>query len=143
MIDIQKIIEQIKDERAKAFVASFNRATMINEIAAYDLGKIEAFDLCIQKLDLLLKDESKQLQPPDFANTMLGEVPHVVNDQQEENSKAVEGATPVVRQNEQTKKVCTAEGCGKDAIGDYNGHGAWACEYHMRRWDAEFEDEYR
>ncbi len=55
---------------------------------------------------LLLKDESKQPQPPDFANTMLGEVPHVVNDKSEDSTQAVEGATPVVRQNEQTKESC-------------------------------------
>lgn len=55
---------------------------------------------------LLLKDESKQPQPPDFANTTLGEVPPVVSAENQESSKAVEGATPVVRQNEQTKEVC-------------------------------------
>jgi len=37
---------------------------------------------------------------------MLGEVPPVVNGGTKEISKAVEGATPFVGQNEQTKKVC-------------------------------------
>ena len=53
-----------------------------------------------------LNDESKQPQPPDLANTVLGEVPPVVNDGIEEHGRAVEGATPAVRQNEQTKEVC-------------------------------------
>jgi hypothetical protein len=38
---------------------------------------------------------------------------------------------------------CTAKNCNEPAVGDYNGHGDYACEYHMRKWDKEFEDEYR
>lgn len=68
------------------------------------IHEAEAFNFCIRKLTLLLKDESKQPQPPDFANTMLGKVPQEVNDGTEEHQRAVEGATPVVRQNEQTKE---------------------------------------
>lgn len=37
---------------------------------------------------------------------------------------------------------CTAANCDKPAIGDYNGHGDYACEYHMRKWNAEFDDDY-
>jgi len=40
-------------------------------------------------------------------------------------------------------KVCTANNCDKPAIGDYNGKGAYACKYHMRKWDKEFEDDYK
>ena len=74
------------------------------EIMLADLSRIKSR---IRRAELFLKnDESKQPQPPDFANTMLGEVPHEVNAEHQKSSQAVEGATPVVRQNEQTKEVC-------------------------------------
>jgi hypothetical protein len=38
---------------------------------------------------------------------------------------------------------CTAENCNELAIGDYNGYGDYACAYHMRKWDKEFENDYR
>ena len=61
----------------------------------------------IRKAELFLKhDESKQPKPPDFANTTFSEVPQVVSVENQESQQAVEGATPVVQQNEQTKEVC-------------------------------------
>ncbi len=37
---------------------------------------------------------------------------------------------------------CTAKGCTEAAVHDYNGHGDYACEYHLRKWEQEFEDDY-
>lgn len=91
------------------------------EIMLADFSRIKSR---IRKAELFLKhDESKQPQPPDFANTMLGEVPPVVNDGTEEHTKAVEGATTVVRQNEQTKELCQCTGVVH--ISDVDG--TWYC----------------
>lgn len=38
---------------------------------------------------------------------------------------------------------CTAIGCTEVSIGDYSGHGDYACAYHMRKWDDEFDEEYK
>jgi len=38
---------------------------------------------------------------------------------------------------------CTDKNCDKPSVGDYNGHGCFACEYHMRKWNSEFDDEYK
>jgi hypothetical protein len=37
---------------------------------------------------------------------------------------------------------CTAENCNEIAIGDYSGHGDYACAYHMKKWNREFEEDY-
>jgi hypothetical protein len=39
--------------------------------------------------------------------------------------------------------TCTAKGCNKPAIGDYNGHGDFACVYHMIKWENEFDEDYK
>jgi len=37
---------------------------------------------------------------------------------------------------------CTGHNCNNLAVGDYNGHGDYACEYHMRKWNEELDDDY-
>lgn len=104
-MDIQKLIEKYKAEWAKAKAESIYITNGgYEKVRLEQKGMMQAFAMILDDL-LLLKDESKQPQPPDFANTMLGEVPHEVNAQLEDTTQAVEGATPVVRQNEQTKEV--------------------------------------
>ena len=102
--EIQKLISEL-EARKKSHRSDFIIAEtpLKGEVA---IALEDECDFFINKLTLLLEDESKQPQPPDFANTVLGEVPPVVNDGTEEQLKVVEGATPVVRQNEQTKELC-------------------------------------
>lgn len=38
---------------------------------------------------------------------------------------------------------CTSKGCNEPSVGDYNGCGDHACEYHMRKWNDEFDEEYK
>lgn len=38
---------------------------------------------------------------------------------------------------------CTDENCDLPSIGDYNGHGAFACAYHMKKWNEYFDEEYK
>lgn len=45
--------------------------------------------------------------------------------------------------NDEPTILCTADNCKEKSVGDYNGHGAFACEYHMRKWNDEFDEEYR
>lgn|SRR5574343_147106 len=115
--EIQKLITEL-EARKKSHRSDFIIAEtpLKGEVA---IALEDECDFFINKLTLLLEDESKQPQPPDFANTMLGEVPHEVNDKSEDTTQAVEGATPVVRQNEQTVKPCRC--CGaeiKNDVGD-------------------------
>lgn len=107
MNKLQMLISELEDEKEKAF-QKYRECDKANlrGAASYKRGSYDAFSLCIQKLTLLLNDESKQPQPSDFANTMLGEVPPIVNDTKTDSDQTVEGATPIVRQNEQTKEVC-------------------------------------
>ena len=111
MNNIQKLIEELKTRRKSHYSEYLSKSYFSFDRGLY-FGKDTECDFIIQKLKLLLKDESKQPQPPDFANTMLGEVPPVVNDGTEEHRRAVEGATPVVRQNEQQLKLCKT--CGAE-----------------------------
>ena len=39
-------------------------------------------------------------------------------------------------------KTCTAENCNKMSVGDYSGHGDYACGHHMRKWNNQFDDDY-
>lgn len=103
MKNIQKLISELEDERENAN-KYFLRNKTVPYLRGINTGYCNAFSLCIQKLKLLLKDESNQPQPPDFANTSLGEVPQGMNAQQEDVSQAVGGEAPVVGQNEQTKE---------------------------------------
>jgi hypothetical protein len=41
------------------------------------------------------------------------------------------------------KKTCTGKNCINPAIGDYNGYGAYACQYHMDKWNDYFDEYYR
>lgn len=102
--EIQKLISEL-EARKKSHTSAWICAETPTQ-GDVSLALESECDFFIDKLKLLLKDGSKQPQPPDFANTMLGKVPQVVNDGTEENQRAVEGATPVVRQNEQTKELC-------------------------------------
>lgn len=114
MIELQKLKIWAEAEKEKANKGCNLFTKNKNFSFAYQrAGKVQAFSEIIEKLNLLLlKDESKQPQPPDFANTMLGEVPHEVSVEHQKSSQAVEGATPVVRQNEQTNVFCPY--CGND-----------------------------
>lgn len=115
--EIQKLIKWA-EVRQKANSA-MNKVCTTDKVKWQTNGRLHELAFFIEQLKLLLKDESKQPQPPDFANTMLGEVPHEVNAQSEDTTQAVEGATPVVRQNEQTVKPCRC--CGaeiKNDVGD-------------------------
>lgn len=38
---------------------------------------------------------------------------------------------------------CTADRCEEPAIADYNGHGDFGCKYHLKKWEKEFEEDYR
>jgi hypothetical protein len=37
------------------------------------------------------------------------------------------------------EKTCTGKNCTNPAIGDYNGYGAYACQYHMDKWNDYFD----
>jgi len=102
--EIQKLI-QWAEVRQKAYSACTK--VFITDKAKFKAeGNLAECDFWIEQLKLLLKDESKQPKPPDFANTTFSEVPQVVSVENQESQQAVEGATPVVQQNEQTKEVC-------------------------------------
>lgn len=94
MNNIQKLIDGITDELLQAEMQAKATDNEINK--AWANGYYSACKKHRRKLMLLLEDESKQPQPPISQTPMLGEVPPVVNDGTEENSQAVEGATPVV-----------------------------------------------
>lgn len=101
MNNIQKLVKELVVEEEKA------RKNYIKEKyntwnEGYYVGKKEAFSSLIQKLELLLKDESNQPQPPISQTQMLGEVPQVGHSNISESSTAVEGETRLVGQNEQT-----------------------------------------
>jgi len=112
---IQELISEL-EARSKSHEEIINNCVMYDTERVYTVMKSEC-DFVIQKLMLLLNDESKQPQPPISQTPMLGEVPPVVNGGTKEISKAVEGATPVVRQNEQTKEVCPK--CGSSGLRYY------------------------
>jgi hypothetical protein len=38
--------------------------------------------------------------------------------------------------------LCTSKNCNQLAVADYNGHGDYGCEYHLRKWDEEFDNDY-
>jgi len=98
--EILKLISELEARRKSHSDKAISARLADVEYIEYEhIGRERECDFLIAKLWLLLKDESKQPQPPDFANTMLGEVPHEVNAQSEDTTQAVEGATPVVRQN--------------------------------------------
>lgn len=105
MNNIQKLISEM-EVRSKSHLDRVLKSDPLLSDYNFYSGRQCECDFVIAKLKLLLKDESKQPQPRDFANTMLGKVPHEVNVEHQESSQAVEGATPVVRQNEQTKEHC-------------------------------------
>lgn len=50
---------------------------------------------------------------------------------------------PIVISSALSGITCTARNCNHPAVGDYNGHGDYACRYHMDKWNDEFDDEYR
>lgn len=98
-------LEQAKKDYSIALVYCDNKKALKHHKTSMACSKR------IRELTLLLKDESKQPQPPISQTPMLGEVPPVVNSGTEENLQAVEGATPVVRQNEQVKEHLTECSC--------------------------------
>lgn len=112
MNNIQKLVKELVVEEEKA------RKNYIKEKyntwnEGYYVGKKEAFSSLIQKLELLLKDESNQPQPPISQTQMLGEVPQVGHFNINESSPAVEGETRLVGQNEQTVKGYVCHRCGE------------------------------
>ena len=110
--EILKLISELEARRKSHSDKAISARLADVEYIEYEhIGRERECDFLIAKLWLLLKDESKQPQPPDFANTMLGEVPHEVSAEHQKSSQAVEGATPVVRQNEQIQKVCFRISC--------------------------------
>lgn len=122
--EILKLISELEARRKSHSDKAISARLADVEYIEYEhTGRERECDFLIAKLWLLLKDESKQPQPPDFANTMLGEVPHEVNAQSEDTTQAVEGATTVVRQNEQTKELCQCTGVVH--ISDVDG--TWYC----------------
>lgn len=105
--EILKLISELEARRKSHSDKAISARLADVEYIEYEhIGRERECDFLIAKLWLLLKDESKQPQPPDFANTMLGEVPHEVSAEHQESTQAVVGETPVVRQNEQTVKPC-------------------------------------
>ena len=107
MNNIKKFINYSTDEAEKA-IKLYRRLFDQNDFSRCDqfMKSYLAFSEHAAKLTLLLNDESKQPQPPISQTPMLGELPPVGNSNIEENLQAVEGATPVVGQNEQTVKGC-------------------------------------
>lgn len=86
MNNIQKLIEFLKmkiSEAHKRHDESYAAKNYAN--AQHWNGRHRAYEIALDEAEFLLKDESKQPQPPDFANTMLGEVPPVVNGGTEEH----------------------------------------------------------
>lgn len=120
--EIQKLISELK-ARSKSHEEEFDFFSPTDSHENFWKGcKVEC-DFVIDKLELLLKDESKQPQPPISQTPMLGELPPVGNSNIEKSSPAVEGATPVVGQNEQTKELCQCTGVVH--ISDVDG--TWYC----------------
>ena len=39
--------------------------------------------------------------------------------------------------------LCSDEKCKEVSVGDYNGQCDFACEYHMKKWNDEFDEEYK
>lgn len=66
--EILKLISEL-EARSKSHHEVILTCTMYDTERVYTVMKSEC-DFVIDKLKLLLKDESKQPQPPDFANTM-------------------------------------------------------------------------
>ncbi len=115
MIELQKLIDWATAERERAafMILDSKYPPMMVKDMPDIMQPVTALSLIIDGARLLLKhDESKQPQPPDFANTTFGEVPQVVSVENQESKQAVEGATPVVQQNEQTKELC--DRCGTE-----------------------------
>lgn len=93
--EIQKLITEL-EARKKSHRSDFIIAEtpLKGEVA---IALEDECDFFIDKLKLLLNDESKQPQPPDFANTMLGEVPPVVKLANDTTCKAAGAVEPGVR----------------------------------------------
>lgn len=129
MIELQKLIDWATAERERAafMILDSKYPPMMVKDMPDIMQPVTALSLIIDGARLLLKhDESKQPQPPDFANTTFSEVPQVVSVENQESQQAVEGATPVVQQNEQTQEVYALQclECGekfKEEI-DAQGH---------------------
>lgn len=111
MNKLQKLISDIEDEGLQAHRQFRKLRDLGDEQALWNQGYYLACKLHAEKLKLLLNDESKQPQPPISQTPMLGEVLPVGHSNISESSPAVEGATPFVGQNEQTKELCQ---CGEE-----------------------------
>ena len=112
MNNIQKLISELEVEMKQANEKCDKYMQTKNDADYWmNFGIWSACFKHIGKLTLLLEDESKQPQPPISQTPMLGEVPQVGHSNISESSPAVEGATPVVGQNEQTKEFTGCAGC--------------------------------
>lgn len=101
MNNIQKLINELIAERAKANETTYQ--TMYTKGGGFDyfLGKESAFALCIQKLTLLLSDKHTEAitEEAHSANTMLGEVCPCCKRPTSEPYRASSSETGDVRQN--------------------------------------------
>lgn len=107
MKNIQEFIEWVKDEQGKAYLNSSFFTNQPNTKNFENNGKVDAFSDVLQKLNLLLANdtgastEAAILQTPCKAN-----VPPEAGTTNSGVLAAASSATRLVRQNEQAVKVC-------------------------------------
>lgn len=86
----------------------------------------------------LAKNHIRDGAEPSVIRADLIKVIRLFEEQEKKKQLPVEDETPSTLNEE-----CTAYGCNEPAVGDYNGHGAFGCKYHLRKWEKHFEDNYR